>query len=103
MRRIGELAELIECELSSAERYAKLALASKDSGNAAEARVFAEVANQGLGCCDKLHGLVTSAIASAKQDGAEVPEGMERVWDWAHARLVDKTASVRSLLQMLGL
>lgn len=49
-----------------------------------------------------LHDMVVNAIAQAKQAGKEPPEGMERVWDWEHERIIEDTAEVRNLLGMLN-
>lgn len=54
------------------------------------------------GAGDKLHDMVVNAIAQAKQAGKEPPEGMERVWDWEHERIIEDTAEVRNLLGMLN-
>ena len=46
--------------------------------------------------------MVVSAIEAVKREGREVPAGMERVWDFEHARIIDETAAARGLLQMLN-
>lgn len=102
MERIGELARMICDEVCDARKYAKLALKAKDTSALADARTFAEISNQELGHADKLHDMVVSAIAQAKQAGKEPPEGMERVWDWEHERIIEDTAEVRNLLGMLN-
>ena len=102
MERIGELARMICEEVRDARKYAKLALKAKDTSALADARTFAEISNQELGHADKLHDMVVNAIAQAKQTGKEPPEGMERVWDWEHERIIEDTAEVRNLLGMLN-
>lgn len=102
MERIAELARMMHEEVADAKRYAKLALLDKDSGRAQNARVFAEIANQELGHADKLHSMAVDLIADAKRNGAEAPAGMEKVWAYEHDRIIDETAAVRNLLQMLG-
>lgn len=102
MERIAKLADMIREEVCDATKYAKLALQTKDIGEAADARTFADIANQELGHADRLHAMVVSAIETVKREGREVPAGMERVWDFEHARIIDETAAARSLLQMLN-
>lgn len=101
MEKVARLAGMIREEIEDARRYAMCALKARDL-NAAEARVFAEVANQELGHADKLHDLVTDAISEARRSGREAPEGMERVWEFEHGRIVEETAAVRNLLMMLN-
>lgn len=35
-------------------------------------------------------------------DQREAPEGMERVWEFEHGRIIEDTAAVRNLLMMLN-
>lgn len=102
MERIAELADMIREEVSDARKYALEALRAKDSGDASEARAFAEMGNQELGHSDMLHSMVVSLIERTRGSGVEVPDGMTRVWDYEHARIIEETAAARNLLQMLG-
>ncbi len=102
MERIAELSCMVHDEVDGARKYAKRALLAKDLERAQDARTFAEMANQELGHADKLHDMATDLISEAKRGGAEVPSGMEKVWGYEHGRIVEETAAVRSLLQMLG-
>ena len=43
---------------------------------------------------------LTSALP--RRNRAEADDGMRKVWDWEHGRIVDKTAAVRNLLMMLN-
>lgn len=101
MEKVARLADMIREEVKDAERYAMCALKARDS-NAAEARTFGEIANQELGHADKLHDMVSDAIAEARRSGREAPEGMERVWEFEHGRIIEDTAAVRNLLMMLN-
>ena len=102
MERIGELVDGIYDEVDGAERYAKRALQAKADGEIAYAKTYAEMANQELGHADRLHDMAVSEIKLAEQQGREAPDGMRKVWDWEHGRIVDKTAAVRNLLMMLN-
>lgn len=102
MQRIGELVDDIYGELSGAEDYAKRAVKAKADGDSPTARAYAEMANQELGHAEKLHAMAVSEIGEAERSGAEVPDGMRKVWDWEHGRMVAKTAEVRTMLSMLG-
>lgn len=46
--------------------------------------------------------MAVSEIKLAEQQGREATDGMRKVWDWEHGRIVDKTAAVRNLLMMLN-
>ena len=98
MERIGELVDGIYDEVDGAERYAKRALKAKTDGEIAYAKTYAEMANQELWHADRLHDMAVSEIKLAEQQGREAPDGMRKVWDWEHGRIVDKTAAVRNLL-----
>ena len=63
---------------------------------------YAEMSNQELGHADRLHDMAVNEIKLAEQQGREAPDGMRKVWDWEHGRIVDKTAAVRNLLMMLN-
>lgn len=102
MERIGELVDGIYDEVADAEKYAKAALKCKTDGEIAYAKTYAEMANQELGHADRLHDMAVSEIKLAEQQGREAPDGMRKVWDWEHGRIVDKTAAVRNLLMMLN-
>lgn len=101
MRKIAELAELIGEETGDACRYAKMALKAKEAGDQQAASVFAELAKQEAGHADKLHDLAVKAIKAERDSGREVPEGMEAVWEWHHARLMDDMAHAKQLIAMI--
>lgn len=101
MERIARLAEMIREEVGDAEKYAMCALKASDS-DAQAARTFGDIANQELGHADRLHSMVVECIDGAKRSGKAVPEGMERVWDYEHGRIIEDTAAVRNMLMMLG-
>lgn len=102
MEKVARLAGMVREEVEDARRYAMCALKAKDA-DAQGARTFAEIANQELGHADKLHALIVACIDEAKRSGRAAPEGMERVWEYEHGRIIEETASVRSLLMMLNL
>lgn len=41
-------------------------------------------------------------VVSDAQDGAEVPDGMMKVWEFEHSQIIEGIVEVRSLLQMLN-
>lgn len=100
MERIAKLAEMIREEIKDAKKYAKCAIKAKDT-NASEARVFGDIANQELGHADKLHSMVVETINETKQVNKDIPDGMEHLWSFEHARIIDETAEARGLLMML--
>lgn len=60
------------------------------------------MANQELGRAEKLHAMAVSEIGEAERSGAEVPDGMRKVRDREHGRMVAKTAEMRTMLAVLG-
>ena len=56
---------------------------------------------QELSHSDKLHAQAVRLINAKKSAGATPPAYMEAVWRWEHEKMIDKTAHVHRLLDML--
>lgn len=100
MKEIKHLAEEIGEELNDAEKYAREAARLSDSCPA-DAAVYADLSRQELGHADKLHEMATRRIEKKRESGAEVPPGMQAIWDWEHEKMLDRAAHVKSLLSMM--
>lgn len=99
MREIKHIVEDIREELEGAEKYAKIAakMKTEDSTNAS---VYAEMARQELGHVENLHKMAVRAIEKQRAAGVMPPAAMQAVWDWEHENMVEKTARIKTLLNM---
>lgn len=100
MEIIKCLAEYIEEELEDAEKYAKAALHHKDTDRELR-QTFEDLARQELSHSDKLHAQAVRLINAKKAAGITAPASMEAIWSWEHGKMIDKTAHVHRLLDML--
>lgn len=99
MKLIAEIVGDIREELDGAEHYAKKATQYKET-NSRVAENYATMAAQELTHVDNLHAQVVRLIQEEKATGKEVPVGMQAVWDWEHANMVDCVARIKILLNM---
>lgn len=100
MEIIKCLAEYIEEELEDAEKYAKAAKHHKGTDRELS-QTFEDLARQELSHSDKLHAQAVRLINAKKTAGATVPASMEIIWSWEHGKMIEKTAHVHRLLDML--
>lgn len=100
MEIIKCIAENIEEELEDAEKYAKAALHHMGTDREL-CQKFEELSRQELSHSDKLHAQAVRPINAQKSAGATPPAYMEAVWRWEHEKMIDKTAHVHRLLDML--
>ena len=100
MEIIKCLAEYIEEELEDAEKYAKAALHQKGTDRDL-CQTFEELSRQELSHSDKLHAQAVRLINAKKSSGVTVPASMEAIWSWEHSKMIEKTAHVHLLLDML--
>lgn len=100
MKVIKCLVKEIEEELEIAEHYAKKAAEHKDD-NRELADVYAKLANVELDHVNTLHGQAVRIIKERKAaSGQEAPAAMQAVWDYEHERSIDKSAMIKTLLDM---
>lgn len=99
MREIRDIVEDIREELDGAKHYAELAVKMKGS---AAANIYADMARAELGHVDKLHGLAVQLINEQRAKGVTPPAAMQAVWDWEHDRMIDRTAHIHTLLNMVN-
>ena len=100
MKKIKCLVENICEEIEDAEKYAKEAMRMKTE-DLELSKVYAELARQELGHADTLHNQAVRIIKAHKATGAETPTSMQVVWDWEHEKIVDKTARIKMMLEMI--
>lgn len=99
MKIIKLLVEDIQEELDSSEHYAKLATQYKDEDRAL-ADNYAKMAGVELEHVNALHDQAVRLIKDYRSAGNEPPTSMKAVWDYEHQRAIDKTAKVKTLLNM---
>ena len=97
MKIIQDLSEMIDEEVSDAEKYAKCALMHKED-DPELSRTFSQLANEELGHVDRLHSQITRIIKAYREEQGEPPAPMMAVYNFLHKRAIDKVASVRTLL-----
>ena len=99
MKMIAEIVEDIREELECAEHYAKKATQYKEQDRRL-AGIYANLANQELSHVDALHTQAVRLIQDQRATGAEVPAGMQAVWDWEHSHMMDHVARIKTLLSL---
>ena len=100
MKEIKHLAKNIRAELEDAEKYAKAALSYK-TGDRELAQTYADLARAELGHSDLLHNQAVRLIRMKKAEGVEPPVAMQAVWDWEHEKMVEDTARIKHMLEMI--
>ena len=100
LKAIKDIVEDIREEIDGAMHYAKKAVAMKDTDKDAST-AYADMARQELSHADRLHGLAVKAINAERAKGVEPPAAMQAVWDWEHEKMIDATARIRHLLDMV--
>lgn len=100
MKKIKCLVENIGEEVEDAEKYAKEAMRMKTE-DLELSKVYAELARQELGHADTLHNQAVRIIKAHKATGAETPASMQAIWEWEHEKIMDKTARIKLMLEML--
>ena len=100
MKEIKYIAERICEELEDAEGYAKHALKYKDTDREMS-QALAELARQELSHSETLHHQAVRLIREQRDSGVTPPAAMQAVWDWEHERMIEKTAHIKHLIDML--
>lgn len=100
MKEIKWIAEHIREELEDAEKYALVALKYKDTDRDL-AQTVAGLARQEITHSELLHDQAVRLIRLQRESGVVPPVAMQAVWDWEHERMIEKTAHVKQLLEML--
>lgn len=99
MKMMAEIVEDIREELEGAEHYAKKATQYKDQDRRLSG-MYADLASQELSHVDALHTQAVRLIQDQRATGAEVPAGMQAVWDWEHGKMMEHVSRVKVLLDM---
>lgn len=99
MRIIKDLSEMIEEEISDAEKYARYALRHKED-RPALAETFYKLANEEIGHANLLHAQVVAIIEEYRKTNGEPPEAMKILYSILHERYIMNAATVKGIIGM---
>ena len=94
MKIIKCLSELIDEELSDADKYIDLAAKWKnDEPDTAD--LFYELSTEEMGHMEKLHKEVTELIEEYRKEHGEPPKEMMVLYDYLHEKHIGKATEIR--------
>lgn len=96
MKIIKCLSEMIEEELKDAEKYAKKALEQK-AVNRRTADLFFQLSTEEYKHMNMLHSEVAKIIEDYRRTNGEPPANMLAIYEYLHARQIEKAAEVKAL------
>lgn len=99
MRAIKKYVEDIDEELEGAKDYAEKYVESKAKGDVSKATRYKEMASDELKHSSYLHEWAVSEITALSKVYTP-PVEMQKKWDEAHARYVEKVAWIKQMLAM---
>lgn len=99
MKIIKKLSEKIAEEIEDADCYIKMALEYRDEYPEV-ARVVSNIAAQEMDHMNSLHQLVVQIIDQYRRTNGEPPPAMQAVYDYLHAKHVDRAAEVKAKIAM---
>lgn len=99
MRRIKELTDQIKEELKGAKEYAEKSLDYKAHGDSSRAAKYKDMANDELKHALNLHEEAVEEIRKLSEVYT-APASMQETWDIMHKEFIEKTAWIKTMLQM---
>lgn len=96
MQEIKNLFEEISEEIEGAKHYAEEAIRLREI-DSDRAMMYLEMSKQELGHIDRLHDMAVRIIRKYKDEGGEVPQGMQEIYDWQHEKMIKCVAMIRYL------
>lgn len=99
MQIIKDLASYIDEEIGDAQKYVKKAIHLKEEMPQL-AQVFYQLSVEEMDHMTRLHNEVTKLINKYKEDGEEIPEGMEMAYKLLHERAIDWAKEVKVMQVM---
>ena len=94
MKIIKCVNELIEEELSDAQKYIDLAMKWKNE-EPDTADVFYELSLEEMGHVNKLHDEVKELIAEYRKENGEPPKDMMTLYDYLHERHIGEATKIK--------
>ena len=98
MKIIEKLSDMIEEEITDAEKYAKCALKYKDE-KPSLAQTFYNLSMDEMKHMNILHDEVVKIINEYRATGAEVPVEMQAVYDYLHRKQIDRATNVKIMIE----
>lgn len=99
MRKIKELVERIDDELTSAEEYAECYIDYKANNNTQMATRFYDMANDELNHAITIHDVAMKEIEKVNAVFNAPPEMREK-WDKSHSDYIARNSRIKSMLGM---
>lgn len=101
MKEIKIIVGYIQDELKDAEKYAKQALYYKGENNKIMSELYAQLSREELSHMERLHDHAVKIISQYRSEHGAAPTAMQAVWDWEHEKMIEHTARIKHLLDML--
>lgn len=99
MKLIKDLSEMIEEEISDAEKYARCALRHKED-RPALADTFYKLSNEEIGHANLLHTQVVSVIEEYRKANGNPPDVMLALYEVYHEKYIMGVATVKGILAL---
>lgn len=97
MKEIKDLTKQIKEELHGAKNYAKMAVAAKESGQAATGKMYYDMANDEIKHAMNIHGIAVKMIEE-KRKTVTPPQYMLDMWNEEHEKYLEKMAKIKYIL-----
>ena len=97
MKEIKDLTKQIKEELHGAKNYAKMAVAAKESGQAANGKMYYDMANDEIKHAMNIHGIAVKMIEEKKKTVTS-PQYMLDMWNDEHEEYLEKMAKIKYIL-----
>ena len=97
MKCIGELVDHIYEELNDAENYAELAI-SCSAEDRQLAETYISISKEEINHMNRLHDQIIRLIQDKKNQGIEIPHGMQEIYDYEHKKIIKRAAEVQLVI-----
>ena len=94
MKIIEKLSDMIEEEMSDAEKYIQCAMKHKED-NPSLASTFARISNEEMNHMSLLHDQVVNIIQDYRKEHGDPPEKMLAIYDYLHKKHMERANEIR--------